>query len=126
MKNQDFERLNDEIVRNGEKPYLNPRNTASGSLRQLNPAVTAARPLKILIYQVLDDSHDVPIPMLQTERTDYLRKLGFPTFDEARYFPTLDGVLNDIPNWTQIRETIRYEIDGVVIKVNIEDRKSVV
>lgn len=118
IENQDFERLNDEIVRNGEKPYLNPRNTASGSLRQLNPAVTAARPLKILIYQVLDDSHDVPIPMQQTERTDYLRKLGFPTFDEARYFPTLDGVLNDIPNWTQIRETIRYEIDGIVIKVN--------
>ena len=62
IENQDFERLNDEIVRNGEKPYLNPRNTASGSLRQLNPVVTAARPLKILIYQVLDDSHDVPIP----------------------------------------------------------------
>ncbi len=118
METGDFERLNEEIVKSGEKPYINPRNTASGSLRQLDPAVTASRPLKLFIYQILDHSADAPIPVLQTERTAYLRELGFPTLSDAKFCANLDEILADIPRWTELREAIRYEIDGVVIKIN--------
>lgn len=118
METSDFERLNEKIVKAGEKPYINPRNTASGSLRQLDPAVTASRPLKLFVYQILDHSTDVPVPELQTERTAYLHKLGFPTLTDAKYCAALEDVIAAIPSWTELRETIEYEIDGVVIKIN--------
>lgn len=118
IENDDFEELNETLIRNGEKTYLNPRNTASGSLRQLNPAVTASRPLKILIYQILDASDENAIPQSQNERCRYLARLGFPTLKESQFCATIGDVIANISAWEKIRETLRFDIDGVVIKVN--------
>ena len=73
----DFNRLNQRLQESGEKTYLNPRNTAAGSLRQLDPSLTATRPLKLLVYQIVIAS-DGDIPNTQWERLAYLKSLGFP------------------------------------------------
>lgn len=114
----DFEALNDRMASAGEKTYLNPRNTAAGSLRQLDPSVTASRPLKILVYQILAASTDTPVPENQTERIAYLKALGFPTLKETRFCATTDELLDTLPEFQQLRESIAFDIDGVVIKVN--------
>ncbi len=72
----DFARLNAELEQRGEKTYLNPRNTAAGSLRQLAPSITARRPLKLYVYQILESSQQTPDT--QSAILDYLQELGFP------------------------------------------------
>ena len=74
---QDFEALNRKLEEAGQKTYLNPRNTAAGSLRQLDPALTASRPLTLLVYQIVY-SEGGAVPASQWELLAYLRKLGFP------------------------------------------------
>jgi len=56
----DFEKLNKELEEKGEKPYLNPRNTAAGSLRQLDPGITATRPLNLLTYAIIAGNGNLP------------------------------------------------------------------
>ncbi len=78
---KEFDKLNKRLEENGEKTYLNPRNTAAGSLRQLDPVVTASRPLSILVYQIVfweNDSTQPREPRSQRELLEYLRALGFP------------------------------------------------
>lgn len=73
---KDFEALNKRLEEAGEKTYLNPRNTAAGSLRQLGPALTAERPLTLLVYAIV--AGDGKFPSSQRERLMYLQALGFP------------------------------------------------
>ena len=117
MFNSDFEKLNAELIARGEKTWLNPRNTAAGSLRQQNSDVTAKRPLSIYTYQILYYEGGT-IPSTQWERLDYLRDLGFPVSDESRYYDDFDSMLDGLDRWTEVRETIDFDIDGVVIKIN--------
>ena len=60
---KDFEALNERLIASGERPYLNPRNTAAGSLRQLDPALTATRPLTLLAYWIVDGRAESPHPV---------------------------------------------------------------
>lgn len=117
MFNSDFEKLNDELVAKGEKTWLNPRNTAAGSLRQQNSDVTARRPLSIYTYQILYVEGGT-IPQTQWERLDYLRELGFPVSTESRYYDNFEAMLGGLDRWTEVRESIDFDIDGVVIKIN--------
>lgn len=119
MMVKDFEKLNQSLEEAGEKTYLNPRNTAAGSLRQLDPALTATRPLTILAYAVVDSSSE--IPSTQWELLDYLRKLGFPVTDLAEHVKTVDEVVARIPEWNEKRDHIPFEVDGVVIKLDALD-----
>lgn len=119
MMVKDFEKLNQSLEEAGEKTYLNPRNTAAGSLRQLDPALTATRPLTILAYAVVDSSSEVP--STQWELLDYLRKLGFPVTDLAEHVKTVDEVVARIPEWNEKRDHIPFEVDGVVIKLDALD-----
>jgi len=114
----DFERLNKTLVEAGERTYVNPRNTAAGSLRQLDSSLTAKRPLTVLIYQIVASSD--PGPGTQTETLEYLRKLGFPVpaYDLCA---DLYQVIEKLDKWDKLREKLDYEIDGVVIKVNDHD-----
>ena len=73
---KDFEALNQRLLEAGEKTYLNPRNTAAGSLRQLDPSLTASRPLTLLVYAIV--AADIDLPTTQSERLKYLDSLGFP------------------------------------------------
>jgi DNA ligase (NAD+) len=88
---KDFEKLNQRLEEAGEKTFLNPRNTASGSLRQLDPALTGSRPLSILTYAII--TSEGIIPTTQWETLAYLRELGFPVSDLSERCPDLESVI---------------------------------
>jgi len=113
---KDFNDLNRKLEEAGEKTYLNPRNTAAGSLRQLDPALTAARPLTLLTYAIVDSSE--PTPRTQWETLNYLRSLGFPVTDLATRQKTIEDVIGQVPVWIEKRDSIPFEVDGVVIKLD--------
>ncbi len=113
---KDFDELNRKLEEAGEKTYLNPRNTAAGSLRQLDPALTATRPLTLLTYAIVDSSE--PTPTSQWQTLQYLKSLGFPVTDLAEKVASIDEVVSRIPAWTERRDKIPFEVDGVVIKLD--------
>ena len=117
MFNSDFQKLNQELTEKGEKTWLNPRNTAAGSLRQQNSDVTAKRPLSIYTYQILYYEGGT-VPETQWGRLEYLKTLGFPVSDQSRYYSDFDSMLNGLDRWSEVRDTIDFDIDGVVIKIN--------
>jgi DNA ligase (NAD+) len=111
----DFEKLNKYLEEAGKRTYVNPRNTAAGSLRQLDSSLTAKRPLTLLVYQIVTSSD--PLPRTQKETLSYLGQLGFPIPD-FDFCPDLDNVINSLEAWDVRRRKLDYEIDGVVIKIN--------
>ncbi|MBI9051815.1 MAG: NAD-dependent DNA ligase LigA [Anaerolineaceae bacterium] len=114
----DFEALNKKLEEAGEKTYVNPRNTASGSLRQLDPMITSSRPLKIFCYDIVDASDDIELPATQWETLQYLKTIGFPTSDLSQFAENIDEVVNYWPTWLERRDALPFEIDGVVVKTN--------
>jgi DNA ligase (NAD+) len=111
----DFEVLNQRLGDAGNKTYLNPRNTAAGSLRQLDSRITSQRPLTLLVYAIVHHEGG-EIPATQWETLVYLRELGFPVADASTLCSTLDQAI------TLCLETdpdaFPFEIDGMVIKLN--------
>jgi DNA ligase (NAD+) len=116
MTIHDFDELNKGLEEAGEKTYLNPRNTAAGSLRQLDPTLTATRPLQLLTYQIVEA--DGPVPTHQWELLAYLKALGFPVTSDAQLCNTIDEAIQVGQSWITKREKLPYEADGIVIKVN--------
>jgi DNA ligase (NAD+) len=114
---QEFERMNQRLEEAGEKTYLNPRNSAAGSLRQLDPSITASRPLTLLVYQIIH-SEGGKIPTSQWELLAYLKALGFPVTDIARCFSDLESAIAYTETWDKRRDELGYEADGMVIKVD--------
>ena len=117
MFNSEFEELNAALAKKGEKTWLNPRNTAAGSLRQLNPEITASRPLRIYTYQILSYNGG-EIPKTQWELLEYLNELGFPVSPDCVYCENANQMLQQLAPWKETRERLDYDIDGVVIKTN--------
>jgi len=111
---KDFERLNQELAEKGEKVYQNPRNTAAGSLRQLDSALVAQRPLTILSYAIVTDNPKDS----QWETLQYLRKLGFPVSDYSQRCESLEEMLACTRGWLEKRDKIPFDIDGVVVKLD--------
>jgi DNA ligase (NAD+) len=114
---KEFERLNLRLQEAGEKTYLNPRNTAAGSLRQLDPKLTASRPLTLLVYQIVH-AEGGKVPTSQWEVLAYLRNLGFPITDIARCFEDFEDTLAYTQSWEKRRDELPYETDGMVIKID--------
>jgi DNA ligase (NAD+) len=114
---KEFERLNRKLEEAGEKTYLNPRNTAAGSLRQLDPSITASRPLTLLAYQVVY-AEGGEVPSTQWELLAWLKSLGFPVTDAARRFTDLESALAYIQTWEHRRDELPYETDGMVLKLD--------
>lgn len=112
----DFEQLNQSLARSGEKLYLNPRNTAAGSLRQLDPAITAQRPLRLYVYQILQSSE--PLPPTQLDLLDYLQKLGFPVNPLRWHSRSIDEVVQVCEREGVERHKWNFDADGIVIKLN--------
>lgn len=117
ITNRDFEQLNRQLEEAGAKTYLNPRNTAAGSLRQLDPNLTAQRPITLLVYQIIH-SEGGTIPDGQWETLAYLRAFGFPVTDVARRFDDLDSAIAYTETWDERRDELPYEADGMVIKID--------
>jgi len=113
---EDFEALNRRELAAGRSPFANPRNAAAGSLRQLDPRVTAERPLTILAYDVV--TADGSVPTTQWETLAYLRTLGFRVPDATTRFESLDELIAYCDGWIGRRDALPYEADGLVIKVD--------
>ncbi len=115
----DFAQLN-AAQREAEQPeYVNPRNTASGSLKQKDSRITAARPLTAFLYEVVD-AEGVPGSIMdsQWEMLGYLREMGFRIAPDSQHYPTLSHIIQQISTWQSRRDALDYEIDGLVVKVN--------
>lgn len=114
---KEFDELNKKLEEAGEKTYLNPRNTAAGSLRQLDPQLTASRPLTLLVYQIVH-SEGGKVPSSQWEILEYLKALGFPVADVAKRFNNLESAIAYTETWNEGRDKLSYEADGMVIKID--------
>jgi DNA ligase (NAD+) len=112
----DFEAFNRRQEERGDKTFANPRNAAAGSLRQLDPNITAARPLKLYTYAIVD-SEGADISR-QWDLLEYLQGMGFPVAGGCEFCPNLDAVMEAYRMWESERDTLGFEIDGVVIKIN--------
>ena len=112
-----FEQLNRDLTATGQRAYVNPRNTAAGSLRQKDPAVTASRQLKFWTYQVGQVTGG-PALVSHHETLEWLAALGFPVNPEIRRLQALDEVYATCLHWQEHRHDLPYEIDGVVVKVD--------
>ena len=108
--------LNQAALEAGTRPYKNPRNAAAGSLRQLDPGQTARRPLEIFFYGVGELPDEAP--STQIELLDWLQELGLRTNPEARRVIGAAGCLDYYRALGERRETLPYDIDGVVYKVD--------
>ncbi|HEY8515134.1 MAG TPA: NAD-dependent DNA ligase LigA [Candidatus Binatia bacterium] len=115
----DFERFNEAQAARGEKVYANPRNFAAGSLRQLDPAVTASRPLRLWAYQVL--AHEGFEASTQWEVLERLRALGFPVSPECKRCATIEDVAAAAAEFRERRSELPYETDGMVVKIDSLD-----
>ena len=116
MPRQSFLSLNEEKEAKGEQPFANPRNAAAGSLRQLDSKLAAKRKLSVFLYSVNDFTHFNA--ETQSEALDELDQLGYKTNQERQRVDNIDEVLAYIEKWTEHREELPYDIDGIVIKVN--------
>jgi len=114
---KDFEALNKRLEEAGEKTYLNPRNTAAGSLRQLDPVLTASRPITLLVYQIVH-AEGGKVPTSQWEILEYLKSLGFPVSDVPKRFDHLDDAITYTETFNTGRDALPYEADGMVIKID--------
>ncbi len=112
-----FEKINADRAAEGQPLFANPRNAAAGSLRQLDPRVTASRPLDAFIYQVgyHEDGH---LPRSHWELLTWLRELGFRTNPHNRRVQGIEAVVAECESWETRRETLPYDVDGVVVKID--------
>jgi DNA ligase (NAD+) len=122
MPKAGFEKLNEQARKAGEKGFANPRNAAAGSLRQLDPRLTAKRPLAFYAYGL--GNVDEAIAGGHAEAMQALRKLGIPVSPELKYLEGIDQCLEYYGNILARRDTLPYEIDGVVYKVDSFDEQA--
>tara|TARA_R110000868_G_scaffold161628_2_gene392304 strand:+ start:5717 stop:7711 length:1995 start_codon:yes stop_codon:yes gene_type:complete len=110
-----FAKMNQERIENGEDPYMNPRNTASGSLKLQDSSLVAERPLDCLLYSIVGVNLGLESQFHMLEKARYW---GFKVPEAAKLCKTTDEVLEFIDYWDKHRHELPYETDGVVIKVN--------
>jgi DNA ligase (NAD+) len=116
MRKPEFERLNRERASRGEPLFANPRNAAAGSLRQLDPRVTASRHLDVFFYYLPDaEAHGIKT---HWDALEFIRSLGFRVNRQITLCDGLEEVLEFIHEVAALRPTLPYEIDGVVVKVS--------
>ena len=116
MSKKSFHEINKQREKDKEPLFQNPRNAASGSVRQLDSKITAKRKLDCIIYH-LPNPLDYNI-YTHYDALSYMKKLGCPVSDNNVIANNVDEVIDYINKWTELRETLPYEIDGIVIKVN--------
>ncbi|MGA0273496.1 MAG: NAD-dependent DNA ligase LigA [Flavobacteriaceae bacterium] len=110
-----FHKMNEERAQKGEPLYMNPRNTASGSLKLQDSSLVAQRPLNCFLYAIAGDQ--LPVKT-QFEALEKARSWGFKVSESAKCVQSIDAVFDFIQYWEKARKTLPFEIDGIVIKVN--------
>ncbi len=117
-----FERFNAQAIANGQKPLANPRNGAAGSLRQLDPRITATRPLAFFAY-ALGEVEGAALPQTHSRTLQWLRELGLPVSAETGIARGLGGLLDYYRDIGARRDALPVEIDGVVYKLDRFDQQ---
>jgi len=118
---EDFDKLNEGLIASGKAPFANPRNSASGSLRQKDPEVTKTRPLKLLVHGFgAWADHGLKT---QSEVYQLLAEWGLPVSERADVFESLAEVEKYIQKHLELRHSLEHEIDGVVVKVDSLERQ---
>lgn len=123
MPKQAFAKLNDDKEQNGEPVFANPRNAAAGSLKLLDPKITAGRSLSFLAYSFGEASKPPA-----DEHYDFLKKIkhwGLPVSEHVKKCPTIDEVIKECEKWEQKKGDLDYQVDGMVIKVNRYDQQDI-
>jgi DNA ligase (NAD+) len=117
-----FERLNRERAEEGQPLFANPRNAAAGSVRQLDPRVTAKRPLDIYIYGLGysegEGAGEREMPPTHWETMEYLKSMGFKINPYNTHVSDISGADNYYLRWVKERENLEFDADGIVIKIN--------
>ncbi len=116
ISKDDFKKVNEQQEKQGLQLFANPRNLAAGSLRQLDPKLTAKRPLDIFIFN-LEYVQNTDFKN-HSEALDYLKELGFKVSPNYKVYNNIQDVIDHIKYWTDNRGELGFEIDGMVIKVN--------
>ena len=116
MSTHDFAALNERRAAAGESTFMNPRNSAAGTIRQLDPRLTAERPLSLWAYGV-GAAEGLALDS-QSAALDWLRARGFPVNQDIVVLDSADQVVARCEDWQQRRGTLSFEIDGVVVKVD--------
>ena len=117
MPRAGFDRLNEKAREAGEKLFVNPRNAAAGSLRQLDPKITASRPLEMCAYSI-GRAEGGELPDRHTDALGLLNQWGFRINPEMKSVENIDGCLDYYRQLTDKRDGLPYDIDGIVFKVN--------
>ncbi|PKL36696.1 DNA ligase [Candidatus Peregrinibacteria bacterium HGW-Peregrinibacteria-1] len=113
----EFKQINQLQEKNNQPLFVNPRNTAAGTVRQLDPAIAASRNLSMFCYQ-LDSNNLTTPPSKQSQAIETLKTLGFPTNPKSKTLQSIDQVIKFCHDWHDKRHDLPYEIDGIVIKVD--------
>ena len=117
MNKKELEKINEEREKVGEQIFANTRNAGAGSIRQLDPKVTAKRKLDTFIYDI-DKISGIKLPETQGEELELLKKLGFKTNPYFKVVNSLEGIEKFYKEWTKKKDKLDYGLDGIVIKIN--------
>ncbi|MBI4774638.1 MAG: NAD-dependent DNA ligase LigA [Deltaproteobacteria bacterium] len=121
MPLEGFNRLNKSLLEQGKEPFANPRNAAAGSLRQLDSRLTASRPLDIFCYDIL--RAEGRQPATHTEEFEWLMAWGLRTDPHRRLCRSLEDVLEYYREMVEVRDSLPYEVDGIVVKVDLKEHQ---
>lgn len=120
MRKSDFEKMNAQRVADGDPPFVNPRNAAAGAVRQLDPRITAKRPLRFFAYAV-GECEPALKAKTQWDLLDELHGFGLPVNDERKRFEDFDELVAYCEGWESKRQALDFGIDGLVIKIDSLD-----
>ena len=115
IEKRDFEELNKIRLKNNEEPYMNPRNTASGSIKLVSSKEVRKRPLKCYFFQIVSENNPFKT---QSESLNIANELGFNISSTHKYCKNLNEVFDYVNFWDTERKNLDFEIDGIVVKVN--------
>jgi DNA ligase (NAD+) len=123
MSHKDFNALNQSAIEKSEKTFANPRNAAAGSLRQLDPKITAQRTLSFYAYGIGQCQPQQLMPQSHSELLDIYQQWGLPVCEHREVVKGIDGLVSFYEKVGQLRDQLPYDIDGVVYKVNAREQQ---
>jgi DNA ligase (NAD+) len=115
MTKAEFAQINEERIKAGEEVFKNPRNTAAGTIKQMDPREVAKRPLRTILYEVVDGERYARGHLASLE---YIKRLGLPVSPANSSASDWEGLMACVQNWQDKRDALPYEVDGLVIKVD--------